>query len=192
MNSIAQIASTTVNGVDVTRLQQTIDVIRGNAGLAKFQFQIDNQWQGGPRSRSIARAFFGAGQQHVHARPLQLTADEPPVLLGTDTAAGAGELLLHALAACVTGTIAYHAAARGIAIEKLESTVEGDVDLRGFLGLDPTVRNGFSQIRMTFRIKADVPDAELQALCELGPAFSPVFDSISRGLPVKVVAESLA
>ena len=191
MNSIAQINTTTVNGVDVHRLQQTIHAIRDNAGLAKFQFTLANQWLGGARNRSTVRAFFGAGQQHTHARAFQLEADEPAVLLGEDSAAGAGELLLHALAACVTGTIAYHAAARGIRIERIESSVEGDVDLRGFLGLDNRVRNGFQQIRMKFRIKADVPEAELQALCNLGPQFSPIFDSITRGLPVLVSSESL-
>jgi len=99
---------------------------------------------------------------------------------------------MHALAACVTSAIVYHAAARGIAIEKIESTIEGDVDLRGFLGLDESVRNGFEQIRMKLRIKADVPEAELQELCDLGPKFSPVFDSVTKGLPVHVSAERMA
>jgi len=85
----------------------------------------------------------------------------------------------------------YHAAARGIAIEKIESSVEGDIDLRGFLGLDASVRNGFEQIRIKFRIKADVPDSLLQEICDLGPKYSPVYDCVTNGLPVKVSAEPM-
>jgi uncharacterized OsmC-like protein len=189
MNSIAQIKSTRLNGVDVNRLQQTISAIGQDAGLAKFRFRLENQWLGGGYNRSTVRSFFGAGMEHPHARSFELFADEPPVLLGADAAASAGEFLLHALAACITGTIAYHAAARGIEIEEIDSSVEGDVDLRGFLGLDDRVRNGFQQIRVKVRIKADVPDDELQALCDLGPRYSPVFDTLAKGLPVKVSAE---
>jgi len=109
-----------------------------------------------------------------------------------DQGPSAGEYLLHALAACVTTAIVYHAAARGIAIEEIESSIDGDVDLRGFLGIDPKVRNGFEEIRMNFRIKADVPDDQLQELCMIGQQYSPVLDSISRGVPVKVAAERMA
>ena len=85
-----------------------------------------------------------------------LEADEPPLLLGRDQGANPVEYLLHALAACVTTSMVYHAAAKGIAIEEVESTVEGSLDLRGFLGVDPKVRKGYENIRMNFRIKADV------------------------------------
>lgn len=189
MTSIAQTLPTTVNGIDVGQLVQTIDLIRSDAGLARFQFRLSNRWLDGAQTRSTVRDFHGAGQAHRHASSFTLTADEPPLLLGGDRSANPGELLLHALAACVTSAIAYHAAARGIAIRSVESTVEGDVDLRGFLGLDPSVRNGFEQIRMRFRIDADVADDELQALCDLGPKFSPVYDSVRRGLPVHVSVE---
>jgi uncharacterized OsmC-like protein len=184
--------TSTLNGVNREQLFQTIDLIRSDTGLAKFQFRLDNTWLTGSRNRSTVRGFFGAGQEHVHGVPFELSADEPQVLLGTDTSANSGELLLHALAACVTGTIVYHAAARGVAIEQIESTVEGNVDLRGFLGLDRTVRNGFQDIRMTFRIKADVTDEQLQEIVQLGPTFSPVLDSVTNGVPVRVTAERLA
>jgi uncharacterized OsmC-like protein len=99
---------------------------------------------------------------------------------------------LHALAACVTTAMVYHAAARGIAIEEVESSIDGDIDLRGFRGIDPKVRNGFQKIRMNFRIKADVPDEQLQELCTIGQQYSPVFDSITHGVPVKIAAERMA
>jgi uncharacterized OsmC-like protein len=189
MSSIAQSLPTTVNGIDVDRLMQTVDHIRSDTGLARFQFRLSNRWLDGAQTRSTVRDFHGAGQDHRHAGSFTLTADEPPLLLGGDRSANPGELLLHALAACVTSAIAYHAAARGITIRGIESIVEGDVDLRGFLGLDPSVRNGFERIRMRFRIDADVPEDELQALCDLGPKFSPVYDSVTHGLPVQVSAE---
>jgi uncharacterized OsmC-like protein len=189
MNSIAQIKTSRINGVDVDRLQQTLSAIGQDPSLAKFQFRLDNKWLGGGYNRSTASSFSGAGMDHVHARPFELYADEPPVLLGADAAANAGELLLHALTACITAAIVYHAAARGIEIEEIDSSIEGDIDLRGFLGLDEEVRKGFQQIRMKLRIKADMPDDELQALAALGPQFSPLYDSLVNGSPVMVSAE---
>ena len=115
-----------------------------------------------------------------------LHADEHAVLLGNDLGPNAGEYLLSALAACVTSTLIYHAAARGIEIEEVESTVEGDVDLRGFLGTDPSVRNGFQNIRMSFAISADLSDQEFEELAKLGPMFSPVLDTLTKGVPITV------
>jgi uncharacterized OsmC-like protein len=192
MSSIPKVVSSELNGVDLPRLQETVGLIQAQPALAKFEFRLANRWLNGPRTSSTIRSFFGAGQTHQHATPIDLDTDEPPVLLGSDLNANPGEYLMHALAACVTSAIVYHAAARGVAIEKIESTIEGDVDLRGFLGLDPNVRNGFEQIRMKLKIKANVPEAQLQELCELGPKFSPVFDSVTNGLPVHVSAERLA
>jgi uncharacterized OsmC-like protein len=85
----------------------------------------------------------------------------------------------------------YHAAAKGIAIDEVESSIEGNIDLRGFLGLDKNIRNGYESIRMTFRIKADATDEQLQELCRLGPTYSPVYDSITRGVPVSVSCEQM-
>ena len=180
-----------LNGINLPQLQETVSHIQAQPALARFQFQFENRWLNGPRTHSTIRSFYGAGQTHVHATAIELDTDEPPVLFGSDADANPGETLMHALAACVTSAIVYHAAARGIAIEKIESTIEGDVDLRGFLGLDESVRNGFQQIRMKLKIKADVPDAELQELCNLGPRYSPVYDSVTNGLPVHVSAERM-
>ena len=192
MSSIPKTTSSELNGINLPRLQETVSLIQSQPELAKFQFQFTNRWLDGPRTRSTVRSFFGAGQTHQHTTPIDLSTDEPEVLLGSDRNANPGEYLMHALAACVTSAIVFHAAARGVSIEKIESTIDGDVDLRGFLGLDASVRNGFEQIRMKLKIKADVPEARLKELCDLGPKFSPVFDSLTRGVPVQVSAERLA
>jgi len=178
----------TINGIDVNQLSGTVDQIRATPGLARFKFQLSNEWLEGGHNCSTVKDFHGAMQDMAHAAPFRLDADEPAILLGEDRAPNAGEYLLHALAACVTSTLVYHAAARGIHIQEIESEIVGDVDLRGFLGLDKNVRNGFQGIRMAFRIKADVPDAQLQELAQLGPQFSPVFESVTRGVPVSITA----
>ena len=183
--------SETVNGVNVPELRKTIDNIKATPGLAKFKFRVRNEWVDGGHNRSTVGDFHGADQEIPHQQQFVLEADEPPVLLGNDLGANPVEHLLHALAACVTSSMVYHAAARGIQIDEVESSIDGNIDLRGFLGLDKNVRNGYENIRMNFKIKADVPDDQLQAICDMGPKFSPVFDSISKGVPITVKAEPM-
>src|SRR5215510_792720 len=190
MTSKAEIP-TVINGVDRNKLFGTVDVIKGTPELAKFRFKIGNEWQDGAHNRSTVQTFFGAGTDFEHGVKFELDADEPTILLGTDQGPNPGEYLLHALAACVTSGMVYHAAARGITIEEVKSSIDGDVDLRGFLGIDKNVRNGFQGIRLNFKIKADVPDEQLQELCAMGQQYSPVFDSITKGVPVKVAAERM-
>jgi hypothetical protein len=139
----ADVLPKTVNGVPVDDMLKTVDAIKTTPSIAKFKFRIHNQWVDAARNRSIADMMYGAGEELSRARPFVLEADEPPVLLGTDTAANPAEYLLHALAACLTTSMVYHAAARGIHIEEVESAFEGDIDLHGFLELDKKVRNGF-------------------------------------------------
>jgi uncharacterized OsmC-like protein len=180
-----------INGVDRNKLFGTVDAVKGTPELAKFTFKIHNEWLDGAHNRSTIQTFFGAGTDFEHPVEFELDGDEPAVLLGQDQGPNSGEYLLHALAACVTTAMVYHAAARGIAIEEVVSSIDGDIDLRGFLGIDPKVRNGFQEIRMNFRIKADVPDEQLQELCKIGQRYSPVLDSITHGVPVKIAAERM-
>lgn len=179
------------NGVDVARLFETIAAVKAQPELARFQFRLTNQWMGGGENRSDITGFYGCNQEMKHAQPFAMTADEPDVLLGDDKGANPVEYLLHALAGCVTSSMIYHAAAKGIAIESVESSLEGEIDLRGFLGLDPSVRNGYQQIRMNLKIKADATDEQIEQLGCFGPSFSPVFDSVTRGVPVAVTAERM-
>jgi len=183
--------SQVINGVNVTGLMQTIDAVKADATIAKFRFHLRNKWLEGGNNRSTVNEFYGAGQPHQHAKSFVVRADEPTLLLGGDTAPNPAEYLLTALAACVTSAIVYNAAARGIKIEQIESEIEGDVDVRGFLGLDPSVRNGFQNIRMTLAIHADVSDEQIQELASLGTGFSPVFDSVTNGVPVTVRTERM-
>lgn len=176
-----------VNGVDLDRLFGTIEHVRADAALARFQFRASNRWLDGGHNRTTIKGFFGAGQEdESRTEPFVLEADEPPVLLGGNEGPNAGEYLLHALAACLTGTIVYHAAARGIVLESLECTIEGDVDVQGFLGLDETVRPGFQQIRATFKAAGDFDDDQLAELARLA-SYSPVRDTVSN--PVSVAVE---
>jgi uncharacterized OsmC-like protein len=180
-----------VNGVNVTDLFATIDAIKATPAIAKFKFRIHNQWNGASQNRSTVNKFHGADQELSRAKPFVLEADEPAVLLGKDTAANPVEHLLHALASCLTTSMVYHAAARGIRIEEVESQFEGDLDLHGFLDLDKNVRNGYQGVRVNFKIKADVADEQLQEIVELGTGHSPVFDCLTNGVPVSVNAERL-
>jgi uncharacterized OsmC-like protein len=175
-----------VNGVDIDRLVGTIDAISADASLARFEFRARNQWIDGAHSRSTVKDFYGAGQEDSsRAEPFVVDMDEPPVLLGGNQAPSAGEYLLHTLAGCLTGTIVYHAAARGIVLDSLECTLEGDVDLRGFLGLDEDVRPGFERIRATFRATGDFDDDQLAELAGL-TRYSPIRDTVTNPVPVAV------
>jgi uncharacterized OsmC-like protein len=176
----------TINGVDVDRLSGTIDHISADPALARFEFRARNEWISGGHNRTRIKEFYGAGHEDTsRSEPFVVDADEPAVLLGENRAPNAPEYLLHALAACLTGTIVYHAAARGIPIDGLESTVEGDVDLHGFLGLDDSVRPGFQNIRVSFKATGDFDDEQLAELASL-TRYSPVRDIVSNPVPVAI------
>ena len=189
--TVSPVLPNTVNGVAVEDLSKTIDAIKAAPAIAKFKFRIRNQWVDASRNSSTVGTFYGAGQEQSRPQPFVLEADEPAVLLGKDFAANPVEHLLHALASCLTTSMVYHAAARGIHIQEVESSLEGEVDLHGFLQLDRNVRNGYQGIRVKFKIKADVPDDELKEIGQLGPKHSPVFDSLTNGVPISVTAERL-
>lgn len=179
------------NGVDLARMQETVEAVKASPELGSFHFRVQNRWLNGGENLSEVRPFTAGGKLIKHKTNLVLSADEPEVLLGTDNGANPVEHLLHALASCVTTSMVYHAAARGIAIDQVESTLEGNLDLRGFLGLAPAVRKGYQGIRVTLRIKANVTNEQFQELSTLGPNFSPVYDSLTRGVPIEVHAERI-
>lgn len=179
--------STTVNGIHLETLQGTVQAIAQDPELGQCKFRARNAWLGGTHNCSTVTGFYGAKQEFAHKQAFELHADEPPILAGSDDGANPVEHLLNALAACVTTSMVAHAAVRGIHIEELESELEGDIDLRGFLGLDGTVPKGFTDIRMRFRVKADVDDMDrLQELSE----FSPVFNTLTQGVNVAIQVEA--
>ena len=182
--------TTVINGVRTEELFKTMDAIREAPAIAKFNFKLQNKWEGGGQNRSTVQDFYGALGDIRRDKAFVMYADEPPLLLGKDSAPNPVEHLLHALTSCVTTSVVYHSAARGIEIQALESSVEGDLDLQGFLGLDETVRPGYQAIRINFRIKADVPDSQIQEIVKLS-RFSPVYDTVSKSTKVEITGERL-
>jgi uncharacterized OsmC-like protein len=179
----------TVNGVNVDQLFGTIDAVKSAPVIGKFKFRAKNKWINGGHNKTSITNFYGTQKDHDHNIPFELDADEPALLLGNDEGPNPVEYLLTALAACVTTSIVYHAAAKGIRLNSVESRLEGDIDLRGFLGLSDDVHRGYEQIRMFFKIDADAPAEKLEEIVKLGPTFSPVYDTITRAVPVIVELE---
>ena len=177
------------NGVDVETLFATLDAVRANPEIAKFQFRATNRWVSGTNSRSTIDGFHGAMQELKHVEPRTYDADHPAVLVGADHGPAPVEFLLHALAACLTAGIANIAAARGVQLTEVSSTVAGDIDLMGLLGLDPEVRNGYSGIHVSFRLRGDDPEA-LRRVVEQSKSRSAVLDVITAGVPVVIEVDA--
>ncbi len=181
---------TPMNGVDTPTLFATIDAVRAQPELARFRFRATNRWQQGTHSRTRIESFQGAGGEHQHVHEHVYDADHPAVLVGRDQGPTPVEFLLHALAACVTAGIGNIAAARGVTLYEVESTVEGDIDLRGILGISGEVRNGYRQLRLAFRIKGDAPAEKLAEIVAQSRARSAVFDVLTNGVPIDLVVDA--
>ncbi len=176
-----------VNGLNTIQMFETIAAIKNQPEIAKFQFRSKNQWIGGGENRSTIKDFYGGGQEDTSRRePFVFVNGEPPILLGNNEGANPVEFLLHALAGCVTTTFVLHAAARGIQIHELSTTLEGDIDLHGLLGLDDSVSPGYEQIRIRMNVKADCSDEELDKLLAFSREHSPVCQSVCRPVPVSI------
>jgi uncharacterized OsmC-like protein len=176
-----------MNGLDVQAAHDTIDAIKADPSLAKFQFRARNSWVSGGENRSTIRDFFGAGREDDSRKmAFEFTNGEPPVLLGNNEGANPVEFLLHALAGCVTTTFVLHATARGIAIRQLSTRLEGEIDLHGLLGLDDTVSPGYEQIRIQLQVEADCSDEDLDALLAYTQQHSPVCNTVCRPVPVMI------
>jgi uncharacterized OsmC-like protein len=173
-----------LNGVDVDALFGTIDAVKNTPAIAEFQFRAHNKWVKGGHNHTTLKEFYGAQKVHSHDKPFELDADEPPLLLGEDIGPNPVEYVLKALAACVTTSIVYHAAAKGIEIRGIESRLEGDLDLRGFLGISKEVPVGYKNIRLYFKIDADISDEEKEELIRMGEKYSPVFNTVFNATPV--------
>jgi len=178
------------NGVDTATLFATLDAVKGNNEIAKFQFRATNTWISGTHNRSTIHGFYGAMQEMEHATAHTFDADHPTVLVGSDKAPTPVEYVLHALAACLTAGIGNIAAARGVNLTSVESTVEGDIDLLGILGLGGgEVRNGFQGIKVSFKLAGDDPE-KLRQVVEQSTARSAVYDVVTNGVPVSIEVEA--
>jgi uncharacterized OsmC-like protein len=173
-----------LNGVDVPTLFATLAAVKGQPELARFRFQAKNEWIAGTHSRNSLTTYWGAGGEHEHKREYQVDSDHPAVLVGSDNGAVPVELVLAALASCLTAGIGNIAAARGIVLTSVTSTVEGDIDLNGIFGFSDEVRNGYQQIRVDFRIEGDAPDETLREIVEQSRSRSAVLDVIANPTPV--------
>lgn len=179
-----------LNGVNVTQLVDTVNLIQSNNEIAKFNFRASNKWINGGYNRTTVKDFYGACQEDTsRVEPFVIDNDEPGVLLGEDNGANPVEYVLSALAGCMTTTMVYKAAANGIKLLEVESELEGDIDLRGMLELSDDVRNGFQNIRVNFRVKIDGPEDQVEFLKELCTT-SPVFDIVTNPVPVTLSVKS--
>ena len=177
-----------LNGVSITAVENLANDIKENPDLAKCKFRLKNKWINGGHNHSTVGDFYGGNQETSHLKTLELDADEPLILAGTDLGPNPVEHLLNALTACLTTSLVYHAALRGIRIDELESELEGDLDLRGFMGLSDEVRKGYENIRVNFKVKTDAENLKrLKALSKL----SPVYDVTSNGTNVDIQIESM-
>jgi uncharacterized OsmC-like protein len=188
MSSQTVMARIPLNGVDTPTLFATLDTVRSQRNLAQFQFRATNRWLSGTHSRSTINGFYGAGQEHLREHSFELEGDHPQVLVGDDNGPTPIEFVLHALATCLTSGLVNIAAARGITLTEVESTVEGDINFLGIFGMDDAVRNGYQGIRASFRIKGDASENELRALLERSKARSAVYDILTNGVPIDVRA----
>jgi uncharacterized OsmC-like protein len=186
MTTTDQLNDSMRNGVDTATLFATLDAVKQAPEAAKFQFRAHNEWLSGTHNRGTIADFFGVGEERSHERTFVFDADHPAVLVGQDQGPTPAEFLLHALAACLTSGLANIAAARGVKLTEVRSTVTGDIDLNGILGLDAGVRNGYEQITVRFTVKGDAPAEKLREIVERSRARSAVFDVITNGVPVTI------
>jgi uncharacterized OsmC-like protein len=184
---MSSLTRTIRNGVDTDKLFATLDLIEAEPELGKFQFRAANRWLDGAHNRSTIKCFFGGGAEDTtRAGGFELDAGEPAILLGIDTGPNPAEHLLHALAACLTTSIVYVAAARKVDLTSVESELTGDMDVRGALGVSGEVRNGFQRIGVRFRVTGNAPPEKLQEIVARAADRSAVYDMIAHGVPIVV------
>jgi uncharacterized OsmC-like protein len=184
---VSAVMDTSRNGVDTSKMFATLDLIREQPELARFQFRATNRWIDGAHNRSTIKDFYAAGgEDDSRAETFEIDAGEPAILLGSDTGPNPAEYLLHALAACLTTSIVYVAAARKVRLTSVESTLTGDMDVRGALGVSEQPRNGFERIGVSFRVTGDAPKEKLREVVQRAQARSAVNDMVTNGVPVAV------
>ncbi|HEU4364340.1 MAG TPA: OsmC family protein [Candidatus Krumholzibacteria bacterium] len=178
------------NGVDTPTLFATIDAVGAQPELGRAQFRATNRWQQGTHSRTRIQSFYGAGSELMHEKEFVFDADHPAVLVGRDQGPTPVEFLLVALASCLTAGVGNIAAARGVTLYEVESSIEGDIDLRGVLGLSQDVRNGYEGVRISFKIKGDAPAEVLEKIIEQSRRRSAVYDVLTNGVPVSITVNA--
>ena len=179
--------TTVANGVNVQALLEAREVLKDAPEAAQFTWRASAKWQGGVHSTMKVQSFFGLGGEQGHNDEWSFEADHPEVFAAEDNGITPIEYLLVGLASCLTGGIASVAENRGIKLRSVESTVEGAHDIRGILGADTDVRNGFNDVKVTFTIDADASRQEIEALVAQSQKRSAVFDALTN--PTNVTVE---
>lgn len=186
MSTPAKAAPAPRNGVNVPVLFATLDAVKGAPEIAKFTFRAKNEWKSGTHSRTTISGFYGAGQEQTRDTTFAYDADHPAVLVGGDNGPTPVEFLLHALLSCLTAGIGNIASARGIDLTEVESTIEGNIDLLGLLGIDENVRNGYQGLKVSFRIKGNASPEELAKIVYRSKDRSAVYDVLTNGVPIDI------
>ena len=178
--------TTTDNGVNVQALLDAREVLKGAPEAAQFTWKATSKWEGGVHTSTRIQNFFGLGEEQNHKDETVLEADHPEVFAAPDDAITPIEYLLVGLTSCLTGGIASVAQNRGIQLRSVEATIEGNHDIRGILGADSDVRNGFNDIKVTFNVDADASPEDIQALVAQSQKRSAVFDALTNPTDVTV------
>ncbi len=174
------------NGVDVQFLVGARDALAAQPEGAQFTWRASNTWVRGTHSRSSVHGFYGLGQEQAHRQEFEFDGDHPGVFSAEDNGPTPVELLLVSLAGCLTAGVAAVAQNRGIQLRSVTATLEGHMDIRGILGSDPDVRNGFSQIDVRYSIDADASPEDVKALVAQSQKRSAVFDAVTNPTNVRV------
>ena len=185
MNAQTEI-KTVDNGVNVEALMGARAILADAPAAAQFTWRANCEWMGGVNSRSTVEGFVGLGEEQSHNQAFTIEADHPPQFAAADNGATPVEILLSALASCLTAGVAAVAQHRCIQLHSVKASVEGDMDIYGILGMDQDVRNGFSAIRVKFDIDADASDDDIAALVSQAQKRSAVFDIVTNPTNVRV------
>jgi uncharacterized OsmC-like protein len=178
-----------IHGFKSEEIVATVQALQNDPSLAEFKFRVRNKWMSGGHNRSRIEGFYGGGMEDTsRTEPFVFNNGEPPILLGNNEGANPVEFILHGLAGCMTTTMALHAAANGIELKSVESELEGDLDVQGFLGLNDQVRNGYREIRVKFKVEGDITDEQKETLISFAQK-SPVFDVVTNKVPVNIVLD---
>jgi uncharacterized OsmC-like protein len=182
-----QTTNTEINGVNVDHVMNLIGGIEEDNERSKFQFRLDNKWVDGGQNRSSIQGYYADGREDdTRLKPFIVDADEPAVSAGSDSAPNPMEFVLHSLASCMTSTMIYHAAVQGVKINSVESTLTGDMDVRGMLGLSEEVRKGYDHVQVSMLVESAESADSLKKLA----LFSPVYDIVSKSVSVEFVLET--
>ncbi len=174
------------NGVNVEALLGARDALTAMPEAAQFQWRARCEWVKGTHSRTTVHDFAGLGAEHAHRQSFVFDGDHPEVFASEDNGATPAEMVLAALAGCLTAGVAAVATRRGVPLRSVVASLEGDMDIQGILGIDPDVRNGYSGIRVRYQIDADAPRAELEAIVAQSQKRSAVYDIVTNPTNVSV------